>query len=101
MNDFICDGKIDTCLNCPLPDCERDSAAIAEKPVKKRIRTEYYKEYNETRKRKKDYGRLYYETHRKECLERTRKYYEAHREERKEYFREYGKARKQKKRGEI
>lgn len=66
--EFICDGKTETCLNCPLPDCKRDERNERRKAqLKKRDRREYM--------------RAYYQAHKETAKKEEREYYYAHKDE--------------------
>lgn len=70
---FECDGKVETCLNCPLPDCTRYSTVKRKVERKNTDRKDYMRRYYEANR---DRIKEKYETNRESILKRKReKYY--------------------------
>jgi len=62
---FVCQGTIDACLNCPLDDCRRDVRAKGNNAVTITLRVR-------DRAERSAYQREYYMKHREKLLERAR-----------------------------
>lgn len=70
----MCDGRIETCLNCPYADCIRDKVRTGAKRGRKPLSPE------ERERRKKEYNRRWYMKNREKRIQQVKEYKERKRE---------------------